>query len=154
MSYNVFISYSTKDYSLVSKVKEILESNAEIEVYVAETSAQIGNILSSELISAIKRCNLFILLWSKNSKNSAWVNQEIGIAASEDKVIVPVVLDEGLKLPEFIQNRKHLNAFDNHEEALKILQDNVFKRAKKQNQVNGLIGLALGAAFLYLLLKE
>ena len=79
MSLKVFISYSTKDLHIVDFVRSIL-AGAPVEVFVAEYSVAPGTPLSPAIITAIKQCNLFILLWSHNSRASEWVPQEIGIA--------------------------------------------------------------------------
>ncbi len=148
--YNVFISYSTKDLHVVSKFKEML-SVPVIDVFIAEYSMKPGSKLDEEIIDAIRDCDLFILLWSRNSKKSEWVSQEIGIATTEEKTILPIVLNKGLSLPGFIKNRKYLAAYENPEEAQYFLRKTVFDMAKKHQKKNGLIWLAIGAAFLWLI---
>jgi hypothetical protein len=98
MALKVFISYSTKDFLTVNFVQSLLAS-APVEVFVAEYDVPSGTPLSPAIITAIKQCDLFILLWSVNSKESEWVPQEIGIASSDNKQIIPVVLQSGLSLP-------------------------------------------------------
>lgn len=148
--YNVFISYSTKDLHVVSKFKEML-SVPVIDVFIAEYSMKPGSKLDEEIIDAIRDCDLFILLWSRISKKSEWVSQEIGIATTEEKTILPIVLNKGLSLPGFIKNRKYLAAYENPEEAQYFLRKTVFDMAKKHQKKNGLIWLAIGAAFLWLI---
>lgn len=91
MALKVFISYSTKDIQTVDFVRSIL-AGAPVEVFVAEYSVAPGTPLSPAIVTAIKQCNLFILLWSHNSRTSEWVPQEIGIAKGRNKQIIPVVL--------------------------------------------------------------
>lgn len=153
MAFKVFISYSTKDLKIVAHVRSLLQGS-NIEVFVAEYSVKPGQILPAELITAVKTCNLFLLLWSENSKESEWVSQEIGIATAENKPIMPIVLNPGMSLPGFIKNRKYLAAHKNAEEAFTWLKANVFEQAQKQAQVDGLIWLALGAATVWLLSKD
>jgi len=150
MAYKVFISYSTKDLATVQHLRSMLQNSA-IEVFVAEYSVAPGQSLPAEIIAAIKACNPLILLWSENSKTSQWVPQEIGIAASEQKTIIPVVLQPDMSLPGFIQGRKYLAAHQNPEQAFAWLKANVFEQAQKQAQTDGLVWLGLGAAFLWLL---
>lgn len=153
MAFKIFISYSTKDLKSVQHVRSLLQSSA-IEVFVAEYSIDPGQTLSSEIISAIKSCNLFILLWSENAKTSEWVPQEIGIAKSEKKTIMPVVLNPDLSLPGFIQDLKHLSAHKNPEEAFDWLKANVFEQAQKQAQIDGLVWLGIGVAIIWLLTQK
>ena len=109
-----------------------------------------GQSLSAEIIDAIKNCNLFILLWSKNSKESEWVPQEIGIATSEKKPILPVVLQPDISLTGFIKEQKYISVYKNPEVALSWLRKNVFEKAQKKEQMDGLVWLCLGAAVLWL----
>jgi hypothetical protein len=150
MPYRVFISYSTKDFSLVDYVRKLLRHSA-IEVFVAEYSVPPGSLLSDTIITAIKNCNLFLLLWSKNSKYSEWVPQEIGIATSEGKPIVPIVIEPGLELPGFIKNRRYLAAYKDPDVALKWMRQNIFENARRKEQTDGLVWMGIAAAVLWLL---
>lgn len=149
MTYKVFISYSTKDLETVNRIKSMLQHSS-IAVFVAEYSVKPGEPLPEKIIQAIKDCNLFILLWSSNSKESDWVPQEIGIAKSSDKAILPVVLEPNLALPGFIANLKYLNAYQEPEISLEWLQVNVFKKAEEKVKTDGLVWLGLGVVVLWL----
>lgn len=149
MAYKVFISYSTKDFPLVEHVRNLLQHSS-IEVFIAEYSVAPGQSLPAEIISAIKNCNLFILLWSRNSKESEWVPQEIGIAISEKKPILPAVLEPDISLPGFISNLKYLPVYKKPGSALSWLRANVFEQAQKKEQTDGLVWLGLGAAVIAL----
>jgi len=149
LAYKVFISYSTKDFPLVDYVRNLLQYSS-VEVFVAEYSVVPGQSLPAEIIAAIKNCNLFILLWSKNSKESEWVPQEIGIATSEKKPILPVVLHQNISLPGFISSLKYLPLYKNPDSALSWLRANVFEQAQKKEQTDGLVWLGLGAAVIWL----
>lgn len=153
MSYTVFISYSSLDLPLVQEVRRILET-APIKVFVAEHSVQPGESLSSTIIEAIQACDLFLLLWNEHSKESAWVQSEVGIAKSEKKAILPVVLDQGVPLPGFVRGIKYLKATDDRASALGLLRRHVFGRARRKQQQDGLVWLSLGAALVFLLSSD
>ncbi len=149
MALKVFISYSTKDIEIVNFVRSML-AGAPVEVFVAEYSVAPGTPLSSAIITAIKQSNLFILLWSQNSRASEWVPQEIGIAKSENKQIIPVVLQPNLPLPGFISDLKYLDVPKDPQGAFTWLRDNVHSQAtEKQNQENA-AWLAIGGVLLWL----
>lgn len=149
MALKVFISYSTKDFLTVNFVRSLLAS-APIEVFVAEYDVIPGTALSPAIITAIKQCDLFVLLWSQNSKESEWVPQEIGIAKSDNKQIIPVVLQTGMKLPGFISDLKYLDVPKNPPAAFTWLRDNMYARANEQQQRENLAWLAIGGALLWL----
>lgn len=149
MPYKVFISYSTKDLSKVNHLKSMLEHSS-IEVFVAEYSLLPGQQLSESILTAIKSCNLFILLWSSSARDSEWVPQEIGIAKSGAKTILPVVIERNLSLPGFISDLKYLNVTQDPGRALDWLKDNVFKQAEEHQRKEGLVWMGIGAAILWL----
>ena len=153
MAYRVFVSYSTNDFPAVERVRRILSSPA-VEIFIAEYSVAPGTPLSKEILDAIRSCDQFILLWSKNSRGSEWVTQEIGIARGQEKPILPIVLEHGLQLPAFISDLKYLDASQNADEAYLWLQHNVFQKVQKQQQTNALIGLGIAAAFVWLITRE
>jgi hypothetical protein len=153
MALKVFISYSTKDIETVNFVQSMLVG-ASLEVFVAEYSVAPGTSLSPTIVSAIKQCNLFILLWSHNSRASEWVPQEIGIAKSENKQIIPVVLHPGLPLPGFISDLKYLDVPKNPQGAFTWLRDNVLAQATEKQKQESAAWLAIGGALLWLLSRS
>lgn len=62
-----------------------------------------------------------------------------------------MILEEGVQLPVFLAGTKYLAAHRDPEAATKWLQQNVFDRAQKHDQAQGLAWLGLGAALVWLL---
>jgi 5S rRNA maturation endonuclease (ribonuclease M5) len=156
MSYKVFISYSTKDLSIVEDIKRVL-TKPEVEVFIAEDAISPGNRLNDTIVDEIKNCDMFVLLWTRNSKSSEYVQQEIGIARGNNKTIFPIVLETGLQLPAFIKELKYLKAYgttDEIAESLKRFQKNIFSRSEKQQLTNALVLLVLGVVLLWLLSQK
>lgn len=153
MALKIFISYSTKDLQVVNFVQSMLVGSP-VEVFVAEYSVPAGQQLSQSIIAAIKQCDLFVLLWSKNSEQSDWVPQEIGIAKAENKRIVPVVLHSRLKLPGFISDLKYLDVPKDPQGAFTWLRDNVFAQANEKQKQEAIAWLAIGGALLWLLSRK
>ena len=153
MPYKAFISYATKDLNTVNQFQHMLTyaSDGSVEVYIAEYSALPGVILTEHIKSAIEACDLFILFWSRHSKVSEWVPQEIGIATHAKKTIMPVVLEPDLDLPGFIKELKYLPAYKDPYFAMGWVRGRVFKNAREKQQKDGLTWLGIGAAVLWLL---
>jgi len=153
--FKVFVSYSTHDLTNVAQLQQSL-SGTGVEVFVAENSVIPGQPLSEKISSAIASCDLFVLIWSVNAKNSEWVSQEIGKAHSLNKQILPLVLTNGLTLPGFISELKYLPVFKDPEaEILKartiVLDGLNAKRAlvAKQKQGEAIAWLGVGAFVLW-----
>lgn len=117
MAFKVFVSYSSHDLEHVEQLQRQL-SDSPVEVFVAENSVAPSQELGSTISQAIEQCDLFILVWSKNAQESAWVSQEVGRAGALKKKILPLVLTEGMPLPGFIQNLKYLSVHKEPEKAL------------------------------------
>ncbi len=150
MPYSVFVSYSTRDLTRATQLQELVTWAGAVP-YVAEYSTKPGTVLSAEILQAIKTCDLFLLLWSTDAKQSEWVPMEIGVAKGAGKAIMPVVLHPGLSLPGFINDLKYLPLYDNPSAALSWLQDHVFTQARKKEQAEAWVLLGVGAAILFVL---
>lgn len=158
MDFNIFVSYSTHDLDQVNLLKQQL-ANTPVTVFVAENSVLPSQELPKEISKAIEDCDLFIVLWSKNARDSDWVPQEIGRASALKKTILPLVLTEGLNLPGFISNLKYIAVFRDPNLALSqareiaILEYNKkvsLTQMKEQEQKNTTLFLmGLGALFLW-----
>ncbi|HUW34009.1 MAG TPA: toll/interleukin-1 receptor domain-containing protein [Planctomycetota bacterium] len=150
MAYKVFVSYSSSDLNLANFLKNLLVPHG-IDVFVAEDSLLPGASLSAELKARINSCDLFLLLWSRNSRASSWVQQEVGAAVSADKPAIPIVLEPGLGLPGFLGDMKYLAAFRDYRQSFQWLEQEVIRRAENKNlKEAALITLGIVGAFVLL----
>ncbi len=152
MPFNIFISYSSRELPLVDLIRRSL-SDIEAKVFIAEHSVLPGESLPAKILDAIGRCNLFILLWSRNSKESEWVNQEIGVARANGKPILPIMLEPGLRLPALLGDLKYLSVYEKPQAALEWLRENVIGRLTKKRQ-DELVGWCALAVLAILALKS
>lgn len=153
MAFKVFITYSTRDLTRAKEVQKLLARPA-CTVFLAETSIAPGRELTTAIIKAIKQCDVFILLWSHHAKTSEWVPQEIGIARSDGKPIIPIVLHASADPTGFLRGTKYLPLYKNPATALKWLQRHVFAEASAKEKRDGPTWLGLGAAFLWLFSQD
>lgn len=110
-SYDVFISYSSKDYkdakgnvipgNVISIIRKLFESN-NISYWIDEKESMTGKRLFHVIASRIRESKIFLLVCSKNSVESQWVPNEIDVAASHRKIIVPFVCDDSYMDDRFI----------------------------------------------------
>ncbi len=152
MAFNVFVSYSSRDLHIADLIRKSL-SGIEAAVFIAEHSVRAGESLPARILDAIRRSDIFILLWSINSKESGWVNQEIGAARASGKPILPIMLEPGLRLPDLLGDLKYLSVHDKPLAALAWLRENVDGQVKKKQQ-NELIGWGALAVLAILALKS
>ncbi|MCB9366631.1 MAG: toll/interleukin-1 receptor domain-containing protein [Calditrichaeota bacterium] len=150
MAFKIVVSYSTKDIKHVERIQSSL-SNEAIEVFVADSSVLPGDVLDEKIKMAIRSCDLFVVLWSSESKRSEWVSQEIGIAEGCDKTILPIVLDDVTPPPAFIQKRKYINACTDFGSALSQLREAVLARIVSSPQMSIGAALVIGGAIGFLI---
>ncbi len=101
--YDVFISYSRKDY--VNDVGNILENNvlsrikdtfkaSGISYWFDEEGIYSGQEFTSVITRAIRTSAVFVFVSSKNSNVSLWTSNEIAIAKHLNKPIIPFRIDD------------------------------------------------------------
>jgi TIR domain-containing protein len=86
----VFLSHSTDDLAHVALVKRQIEALG-IEVYLAEHDPRPGTSIAAKVEQAMRRCHAVVVLITQTSINSAYVQQEVGLARAFGKPIVPIV---------------------------------------------------------------
>jgi hypothetical protein len=91
----VFISYSRDDEGLAHLLGYIL-TTAGIKCYVDRT-IRAGRHFDQDIKEMIKKAEVVLVLLTKSSISSAWVNQEIGYAMAHDKKIWPIALEDHLE---------------------------------------------------------
>ena len=90
MSFDIFLSHSAQDRAAVEQVRAGLQTQG-VNVYLAEHDVQAGHSVAEKVKAAIRRSSAVVVLVTPNSAASAYVNQEIGFAMGEHKLVVPLV---------------------------------------------------------------
>ena len=93
MNKSVFISYSSKDERYIKKMTRMLEKMG-ITYWIAPDMIPAGSNYAKEIPSAIQNCDIFLLVLSKASQQSIWVEKEIDSAIYYRKTIVPFQIDD------------------------------------------------------------
>lgn len=108
MNHDVFISYSSQDKDAANAICHVLEEN-NIRCWIAPRDIPAGAQYGDLIDDAIKSCQVVVVLFSETAAVSQWVKSEMNIAFDEQKVIVPVRLDNTplTGLSRVILNQKH-----------------------------------------------
>ena len=93
MNKSVFISYSSKDERYIKKMTQMLEKMG-ITYWIAPDMIPAGSNYAREIPSAIQNWDIFLLVLSKASQQSIWVEKEIDSAIYYRKTIVPFQIDD------------------------------------------------------------
>ena len=87
--YDVFISYSVSDGSMLAKaVAEMLEKIYLLDVFIADEEAQTKDSIDSKIREAIAQSKRALALFTDNAITSQWVEGEISLALEMEKEII------------------------------------------------------------------
>ena len=93
MKYSIFISYSRKDREKVVPYAEFLRSHG-YSVWIDLEDLPAGHAFPEEIVNAIKDCKILLFFSSIHSNDSKWVKREVVYADQQDKLILPIRLDD------------------------------------------------------------
>ena len=144
MAFNVFISYSAKDEDKIRLVLNSIRTIKDTNIFFAPETLKIGDKISQEILNSIKNSHMFIVFYSNNSTQSNYVQQEIGVAKANNKLIIPILLD-GTKPPGMLLDINYLDLSNEKEYSLGInkLYNLIFSKSEQLMKNQGL--LVLGA---------
>lgn len=111
-TYDIFLSHSSLDIDFTNKLHNLLEQ-AGFNVWYDEKRLTSNTHLLSDLPKYIGNSESFIVVLSKNSCYSTWVQDEYGYARELQKnkklkAIIPIVIDD-CDLPCFFNNYKWID---------------------------------------------
>lgn len=106
MVFTVFVSHSKEDVEIVKALYSTLKQSG-INVYVAQFYPEPGKLLSEKIATYIESSDCVLVLLTKESIKSAWVQQEIGIARRANRLIIPVV-EKGVKVAGILEGVEYI----------------------------------------------
>ena len=95
MAYDIFISYSRKDLSLIEPLVKDIEKRADVKCWIDWNGIESGSQFEDVIIKAIDSVKVVLFFLSENSINSDYAKLEVNYAYNTSKKVVPIVLDGG-----------------------------------------------------------
>ena len=135
MTHKVFISYSTKDKSTADAICHILEQN-DLECWIAPRNITSGRHYASEIMDGIKTAKIVVLVYSKNSQESAFVKNEIENAFSNNKPILSFKIDETMpeeSMEYYLKINHWLEAYPEPEKEFNKLIEDALKLCDEES---------------------
>ena len=94
MKYDLFISYSHKDFDEVKPFVDMLHDRIPtLTCWFDITGIESGDEFEDKIIKAIDNSSYVIFALSENSQDSAWVKDEVIYAKNKGKKVIPLLLD-------------------------------------------------------------
>lgn len=98
MKYDIFVSYSRKDFDEVKQLIDFIKQRIPtISYWFDLTGVESGDEFEDKIISAIENSAYVIFALSDNSIESNWTKDEVTYAKNTDKKVIPILL-KGAKL--------------------------------------------------------
>ncbi|HJQ34197.1 MAG TPA: toll/interleukin-1 receptor domain-containing protein [Pyrinomonadaceae bacterium] len=136
MPYRIFLSHSHKDAALAIELEQSLRPKRGFSVFRANYDSALGAAIPKKIIKKMEESDLLIVIWSRNSSDSKWVNQEIGMALGLRLKILPVVHGRGLELPETLKDLeekgKVVSLRGGREKALSLIRDAIYRNMARK----------------------
>ena len=93
MSFDVFISYSTKDAITAKATCAALEA-AKIRCWIAPRDIVPGAKWGASIVRAINQCRMMVLIFSGNANDSTQVQREVDQAFNRGKAVLPLRIED------------------------------------------------------------
>lgn len=142
--YDVFISYSRKDYvdennnvipgNIVSKVKDTLEK-MKVKFWFDENGVYSGDEFAPMIARAIKNSEIFLFISSHNSNASDWTSNEIATAHAYKKKIIPFRVDDSVfneSVIIYIAKLDYIDYTKNQDKAIARLKESIESHLKQK----------------------
>ncbi|MBE7021508.1 MAG: tetratricopeptide repeat protein [Ruminococcaceae bacterium] len=93
-NHDIFISFSFKDQALVEVVAEKLLEKYNITYWMCTEKLRGGDHFKGEIVEAINKAKVVLMIQSKNSISSREVPKEIAVSLEKHKTVIPFVIDD------------------------------------------------------------
>lgn len=144
--YDVFISYSRKDYvdsqgnvipgNVISKITSTFNKFG-ISYWIDEEGELTGKRFAHIIASKIDECRIFLFVCTHNSVNSEWVDRELSAAVAKHKDIIPFACDDSFndnKVIMFTSALDRIEYYKNPKKAMEKLVVTIEKYKKITEQ--------------------
>lgn len=133
--YVVFISHSSKDRWIATRMAEIIERNAKrygVTTFLDEKALEAGDNIPETIRDRLHDCSEFVILLTPESVARPWVLIELGGAWTLRKRLIAITYNiTADKIPDVIEHDKsyELNDFDRY--VSELIRRTKGKRAKR-----------------------
>lgn len=137
MVHDIFISYSTKDKQTADAICHVLEQN-NLKCWIAPRNIVSGKNYAKEIMDGLKEAKVVVLVFSKNSQESPFVNNEIDAAFSNNKSIISFRIDETMpenRMEFYLKNKHWLEAYPEPEKVFGTLVNDASRLCREAPEV-------------------
>ena len=100
--FQIFISHSSNDKGVARELCTTLESSG-FKCWIAPRDIPPGTNYEEGIMAGISECPVFLLISTEAMKESLYVPDEVNAAKRRKKVIIPLMMEEGLMFPPALE---------------------------------------------------
>lgn len=154
LAFNIFVSYSSKDKTEIEPILNQLSTIKNTEIFFADWTINPGDEISQKILYNIEDSDVFLVFYSKSAIGSNYVQQEIGAAKSNEKIIIPILLDSS-KPTGMLKGINYLNFYDQTKQQVEIqrLYNFILEKVKNEKKLNYILIILGILALSYYLVK-
>ena len=114
----IFISHSSVDKPFVKEIMKELSTNNSLKFWIDEKEIMVGDNIQESISRNLRDSDFILLIISRNSTNSDWVNFEISqfMGFSNNKKIIPILKDKkgnfSIPIDNLLKQIKYLDFSD------------------------------------------
>ncbi|HKO08813.1 MAG TPA: toll/interleukin-1 receptor domain-containing protein [Alphaproteobacteria bacterium] len=127
MSPLVFISHSSQDRAVATKICDALERRG-LGCWLASRDIGPGENFQEAIVKAIRSVRAMVLVFTANANNSSEIKKEMALASQNRLVVIPVRVEDVLPSDAFLyelSTRQWIDGFDDWERAIGRLADQI-----------------------------
>ncbi|MGB8218516.1 MAG: toll/interleukin-1 receptor domain-containing protein [Candidatus Methanoperedens sp.] len=150
----IFISYSTNDLEKIKPISKYISNIQGTKIFLAEENMKPSSEVIQTIINTIKSADIFLVFFSKDAKESEYVQQEIGVAKGNNIIIIPILLDSNTPKAMLVSTN-YVNLSDKEKEQAELQRlysfiiDNVNRKNHNRELVTlGILAIGVGALLL------
>lgn len=125
---NVFLSYNTKDVEIARRIASDLTREG-LNVWFDEWEIVIGHSISQRIEQGLDNAHFVIVLLTKHSVESGWVEKEwrskIGQEADNKRVVILPVIGERCKIPTLLRDKRYADIRDSYDKGIEELINSI-----------------------------
>lgn len=134
----IYLSFAAQDRKVADFIRERLISK-NFTLNIDEKNIPIGENIKSVIEKDLNSASIFIVLISTASIESDWVKYEIETALKNNRKILPVLIEDGVKIPEVLRYIKYADftsdKYKSLNELIKALDINLRDEKSVHNNV-------------------
>jgi len=103
MNHNVFISFSSKDIEIATRIHNGL-TNRGVKCWISAKHVSFGGNYQNEIPDALAASSVMILIFSQNANSSPEIQKEMALAAQHQLTVIPLKIDDVIPSRGFAYN--------------------------------------------------